>query len=482
MNLVRRISSNTFWVALARLLGKGSSFIMVLLLARFLGVEGLGSFAFVTAFLSLFAILTDSGLDMILIREASRDLKASQALLGNGILLKAALSVVLYIAAIGIGTLLGYGRSTMILVAVSGAGFFLAPLTLYSAAFFSALDLRLPSLIEIGARTLNLVVVASLLLAGAGLVPVFVAIVGAGAVEALTKSYFARRRFRPIWRLDVSRWKFLLGEAWPLALVAVPTLFVQRIDQVMLGSLRGSAELGQYSAAVKICEGCLLLPVALLGSLFPLLSRLHQEDPLAVANTTRAAFRHLSLLGMGVACLLLQTSDALVSVTFGPAFAASASPLRVLAGALPFLYGGLVLGALFVVAGRQRGLSLVLSGAAALNVLLNGLWIPRWGATGAALATLASYGLAVLGMAIHPGSGGQGGVFLGSLWRPAIAGAVAVLGARWGGGGGTWGSPLGFAVLYPILLLATGALRREDLAVIRSLLGRGSGTEPDGPR
>jgi len=234
MNLSRRIAANFFWITGSRGLGKACSFVMVLLLARCLGAEGLGKFAFVTAYLALFGVLTDLGVDMILIREASKDLKGSEQLVGSGIVLKAVLAVSVYGATVLAAGLLGYDSEKVLYIAIAGAGFFLAPLTCYSSAFFSTLDLHLPSLFEGGSRLLVLLVVVLLVWAGEGLALVFLAIVLGGALEAFCKVIYAQRYFRPRLRVHLRLWKWIIKEVWPLTLVLIPMLLIQRIDQVML--------------------------------------------------------------------------------------------------------------------------------------------------------------------------------------------------------------------------------------------------------
>lgn len=145
-SLARRIAANTLWVSGARILGKAASFLVILPLARHLGIEGFGKFAFVTAYLALFGILTDLGLDLIVIREASKDLRGVEALVGSGILLKAILAGIVYAVSMLVAWLSGYEVDKLLYIAISGAGFFLVPLTLYTAAFFSSIVLGSPQI------------------------------------------------------------------------------------------------------------------------------------------------------------------------------------------------------------------------------------------------------------------------------------------------------------------------------------------------
>jgi O-antigen/teichoic acid export membrane protein len=475
--LARRVATNTLWVSGARVLGKAASFVVILLLARYLGIEGFGKFAFVTAYLALFGFLTHVGIDVIVIREASRDLNGSESLVGNGIFLKTILVFLIYAAALLVAWVSGYEPEKLLYIAICGAGFFLAPLTLYTAAFFSTLELRLPSVLEIFARMLNLLFVVLVILAGQGLAVIFAVIVFSGALEAFAKTYYARRRFRPKWRIDPAQWKYLIKEAWPLALVVVPILLIQRIDQIMLENMRGDAVLGYYSAAVRLTEAFLILPVAAFSSLFPLLSRYYEQDSEVFKRTSWLSFRYLSILGVAVPCVLAPLSGHAVTWLFGRPFAPAATPVIVLASTLVFLFGGFLLGSVYVVMGRQKALGLTISVAALLNVVLNGFWIPAHGATGAALATLVSYGFAMIAAACYPPMLAHGRGFLGSLIKPALVGTLSLAISFKLFADHPLAVVSGFLALYACLLAVTGAFRREDWRLMKRILSRTSQEE-----
>lgn len=470
MNLSRRITSNFFWITGSRGLGKACSFVLILLLARYLGAEGLGKFAFVTAYLALFAVLTDLGLDMILIREASQDLQGSEDLVGNAILLKTLLAVVVYAAAVLLASLLGYDSEKLLYIAIAGSGFFLAPLSCYSSAFFATLNLHLPSLFEGISRLLTLLFVVLLAVAGEGLALILLATVLGGALEALCKVIYARRYFRPRLRLRFQRWKSLILEVWPLSLVLIPMLLIQRVDQVMLESLRGDVELGYYSAATRLCEAFLIVQVAVLSSLFPLLSRYHGRDPTSFERTSRLAFKYLAMLGAVLFFFLLLAAEETVRLLFGEPFVPAAASLKVLAASLPLLFTGLLQGSLFIVTGRQKGLIPIAWLATAVNVGLNVWWIPSYGAVGAGLATVASYGAAVVGMSCYPSMGAYGILQMRVLLMACLPGVVSLVICGIVFPDSSWMKYGFFWMIYGCLLLLSGALKKEDRRLVVGII------------
>jgi O-antigen/teichoic acid export membrane protein len=238
----------------------------------------------------------------------------------------------------------------------------------------------------------------------------------------------------------------------------------------MLEGLRGDAELGYYSAATRLCEAFLILPVAVLSSLFPLLSRYYAQDQTSFETTWRLGFKYLAVVGAVVFFFLLFAADEIVRLLFGEPFAPAATSLKVLGASLPLLFTGLLHGTLFIVIGRQKGLIPIAWLATAVNVCLNLLWIPSHGAVGAGFATVASYGVGVAGMCCYPSLGAYGITQMRSLMMACLPGAasLAICGIAFPDApflkhGIFW-------VLYGCLLGLIGALNRGDLRLVREIL------------
>ena len=78
MNTVQRIAKNTGVIIAGDVLNKAIGLLVVIFLVRYLGAVGYGKYAFVFAFLTFFGIITDLGINTILVREISRDKSLQQ--------------------------------------------------------------------------------------------------------------------------------------------------------------------------------------------------------------------------------------------------------------------------------------------------------------------------------------------------------------------------------------------------------------------
>lgn len=158
------------------------------------------------------------------------------------------------------------------------------------------------------------------------------------------------------------------------------------------------------------------------------------------------------------------------------AFAGAAGPIGVLVVGYVFFGLNEVARVGFQVTGRTRRTALAMVLAAALNLVLNALLIPPFGAFGAAWATMISYGAAVgfslwLTRRIYP-QRWEGGrllhvvvVLVGGAW------AVQLLAPPDDTTAGMLVRLLAM-VLVPAALLATGFLRPDEWASLRALVRR----------
>jgi O-antigen/teichoic acid export membrane protein len=160
-----------------------------------------------------------------------------------------------------------------------------------------------------------------------------------------------------------------------------------------------------------------------------------------------------------------------ITLIFGAQFSQAASSWIILMCAEVFLLANIISQSILVAAGLQR-YTLVLSIAAAgSNIALNLVLIPRMGISGAAVASLVSYGMYSVAQIAIPATRRSAEILLGEIWRPLAAAAVmcAVIALL------QPGMPIGILCLgagYVAVLIMIGGLRESDLSLIRRALAR----------
>jgi len=169
------------------------------------------------------------------------------------------------------------------------------------------------------------------------------------------------------------------------------------VDVMMVRLIEGDAEAGYYKAALVIAEYVLLMSRSLQSLMLHSASRLWSQGRTGriqslASRLTRYVFLSTALLAVGIFVL----ADRVMPLYFGPEFTASVRPLAIL---LPGVVGFALARPIYGInkgSGRLGPLVYALGATAAINVVANAVLIPRYGLTGAAVATSVSYGLMFL--------------------------------------------------------------------------------------
>ena len=363
-------------------------------LARYLGAELLGQFGAVYAYLSLFTWLATFGIEPLLTREAARQREQASSILLTGMAICAVSSLGTTLVALAFAPYFGYrGQLLALLFLAAFDLYLLSPVRMCGIIF--QVDLRpwYGTGINLFRQILWLGIVGLLAFLHAPLLYVVLFRSVSAAVEAALIWRMSRQFLPPSRAILSGQVKSYISQSFPVALSCIAGTVYTRIDQVMLHSLASATSLGHYVAAVKISELFEALPVAILFSLFPVLSKAAGEKALFRQYLDRA-FRYLSVAICGVCVAITVAAGPLVAVLYGRQYSASAGLLSVLIWSEVAVFFGSVLTNALLARDLQKFLLVPTILGALVNVLLNVFLIPRYGATGAAWATLVSYSLA----------------------------------------------------------------------------------------
>jgi len=101
----------------------------------------------------------------------------------------------------------------------------------------------------------------------------------------------------------------------------------------------------------------------------------------------------LSTFGIAIAALVTIVRRPLITILFGPQFAAAGSLLLLVAWAVPLDFLTSYLNTAYIAWGMEKKVLSCIAIAAISNVALNILWIPKYGAMAAAVNTLLCYAI-----------------------------------------------------------------------------------------
>lgn len=394
------VAGNIGWQLADQLLRMGIGLFLGIWVARYLGPEQFGLLSYALAFVALFAPLTMPGLDDIVARDLVRGRSAKDAILGTAFLLRlggAVISLLVTVAALL--WLRPDDAQSRWLVLIIATGALLQPFYTIEVWFNARVEARYPALARSAAFLLCalgkgiLIVTAAPLLAFAWITLAETLLTVAGLVVA----FRSRGELLSAWvaRLAVAR--ELLKDSWPLFFSCLVMVVYLRIDQVMLGEMVGSQAVGIYSVAVRLAEVWLFLSAAVYWSFLPGLVEARAAGDEPFYRRLQQYYNLMALLAYAVAVPVMLLAGWLVPLLFGSAYVAAAPVLAILIWANLFIYLENARSAFCNVMNWYRLHLVTVVLGAGVNVGLNLVLIPRYGATGAAVASCLSYWFAAHG-------------------------------------------------------------------------------------
>ena len=196
----------------------------------------------------------------------------------------------------------------------------------------------------------------------------------------------------PLPRFQGYTFKAVRGPCLAFLVVDAATTVYYKCDIILLQHLSDSqAVVGQYAAAYRFLDGVVLL-AAPLGAIWFRDLRLLKGDKALFRK--RLTYMGLILLSVAVVILFLGSvfSREIIFVTFGREYASAALLLPWLLAALIFVLPNTVLTQAAIAQNKERVYAVAAGTGAVVNIGLNWILIPQFGAFGAAWATIATEG------------------------------------------------------------------------------------------
>lgn len=460
MPAATRFAVNVFAQGLARVLSIGANIVLVVVVARTMGTAFFGQFSYVLAFSTIAVALADLGTTAVLARGLGQQEQERSAYLGNFLLMRAALVLAVMAGAGALVFALPANLRAALLIVVAGLPFlatrFFEPifqvygrpwLSPWSTMAFAIAQLLL-ALYVWSAPGLSIDQIAT----GIVLANIVYTAVAVWLVLSLVKPELRPRR-------DLLR--DLLRVAAPVGVSSIFTTIILRADVMFLEHLRGSTEVGLYSAAYRVLDLAVFAAITVITPLIPILASQIRQDRKAAVADCRMAAQFAGLFALPVAIVLPTIAPSIFSTVLGQEFVGAAAPMNVLALNFVFIVFALLGSSINLANGEVAHGYWNAPLACAINLSLNVLLIPRFGMVGAAWAAVASQVAMLLVSQFY--------LFtrFGNVYEPRVwARILLACGLLWGclqltGGIGPWGSAGLSLFVYALLVLRLGLLPRQ---------------------
>ena len=172
--------------------------------------------------------------------------------------------------------------------------------------------------------------------------------------------------------------------------MTVATTIYTQMDAVMLGFMKGTTENGFYDAAVN----CKLVLVSLITSLGTVLlprasAQLEKGDEKSFRYSSREALSFVIAMAVPLCVYFILFAGPVIMLLSGKEFGNSVLPMRLIMPSLLFIGMTNITGLqVMVPLGKEKGVLYAEIAGATVNLIVNALLIPKFGASGAAIGTV----------------------------------------------------------------------------------------------
>jgi O-antigen/teichoic acid export membrane protein len=400
---LRGAVDNSFWLFADQILRMAAGLLVGVWMARYLGPERYGWLSYALAAVGVVTSFTSLGLNAVVVRELVRAPAEAEAWMGAAFFLRAAGAAVGFLACVGVAWWQALPAADVRpLILIVALGMFFQALDVIDLRFQAKGESRVSAWVRMAACVISNAIKVALILGGASVATLAAAGIAELALSAAGLWWAARWRGWRLadWRCERARVVALLHESWPLAIGALAITVQAYADQLVIGSMLGGVELGQYAAAVRLVSVFGFVPMVVQTVAAPEITRAKRDDETLYQRRLHSLYRLMFGLFLLTALPLALLGPAAVEWLYGASFAGAATLLPWLALRLLLTNFGVARSIFITNEGLFRFALLTALAGAAVNIALNLVLVPRWGARGAIASSLASFAVTTFALEI----------------------------------------------------------------------------------
>jgi PST family polysaccharide transporter len=383
---------NIFWLSFDKVFKLLIGLFVGIWVARYLGPSQLGELNYVLAIITILVTVVNLGMDGFLIKEIIEHPTQKNEYLGTSFVMRLLLIPIVLAAVVLYFYQIGLSSNYFLLLGFLSLYVIITPFDLIDLDFQSRLQSKKTVVAKNIAYILGAMTKIYLITNNKPLIW-FAASMGIETILSyifLTIFYQANNNIFH-WTFNKSLIKDLLKIGWPFILSNLAVILYMRIDQVMIGYIIGEKELGLFSSVVKISDIFIFIPMAVASSYLPSLIAARKAGEKQFLESIQFFTNWMMRISLLIALSISIFSSLIIQVLYGSEYASADSILLIHIWSLVPIFLGVAGGQYLVIENLQKYNLIKTTLGLGSNVVLNLILIPKYGAIGAATATIISY-------------------------------------------------------------------------------------------
>lgn len=189
----------------------------------------------------------------------------------------------------------------------------------------------------------------------------------------------------------------ILKESYPYALLTLLMLMYSKIDTVLIKEMHsnGNKEVGYYAASYRIIDALNMIAVLFAGLLYPIFSKSIKSN-INLVKLIKTSFSILVLPAMIISIVSIIYSIEIMQLLYHENISYSSVLFQNLLISFVFICNSYIFGTYLTAKGEIRLLNKIAFLATVINIVLNAIFIPMYGAAASCLITIITFGLVSL--------------------------------------------------------------------------------------
>lgn len=389
----KRYFANTGWMFFGQMFSLGLSFFIGVWVVRYLGPENYGVLSYTLAFVGIFSFIASLGVDNILNRELVKTPEKRDELMGTASAMKLLGGFIAFAITVISVFIINPSPLIKFLVMIYSFSFIFQSLNVISTFFQSKVEAKKNVKAQILSSSFTSLLKIGVILSGLGVIWIMAiyTLDSLWLIILLVFSYHKSNLRMRKWKFNSILAKQIFSSSWLMMLTTASVLLYTKIDQVIIRQMLDERAVGLYAAAIKLSEVWYFIPGIICASLFPAIINSKKTDQKIYFSRLKKLFSLVLILSFIIAIIVSVLAKPIISILFGSGYMESVSVLRIYAWSIIGYFLGVVASYYLLAENYMKIYFFSSLSVAILNIVLNILLIPRFGISGAAIATVVSY-------------------------------------------------------------------------------------------
>ena len=394
MSEAKRVLKNSGFIFFTNLFSKILTIILIIVLARYLGVEGYGKLSFVLSFTGLFAVFGNFGLSLLLKRIVARERDKVNYYFSNALVISTILNILTFIVIMIFAWILRYEPYTIKLIFI-GALFvifqnFKTPFQSVYEAFERMHYVFWTRLSKVVLR-LCLVLFFIYMQQGLEIILITYALVEFVMIFVdfwVYNKYIEKLRFK----FETKLWKGMIKSAIPFGIAGVFMTIYDKIDVTMISKmvLNPDVAIGFYSSSYELMSSLMFIALAISGALAPIAYRAFLNNKKKLIKIYTDSFKLFLILSIPIAVGGTILADKIIYLIYGVEYYGAIPSLKILIWATIFNFQMFAFGLALNSINLEKETMKATIYSVIFNVVANLIFIPIYGYIAAAYTTVGS--------------------------------------------------------------------------------------------